>query len=207
MNLNQLYYFNELANQHQFSKAAKNLHISQPSLSNSIKNLEKELDCALIKKANGHIELTEYGQLFLEATDSIINILANTKHGISRIKRDKANTIELGCIPTAMSAYLPHVLTSFNQENSININYVHHKNISEKICDEVRDGSLDIGICSKIEDYSDLAFIPLYAEDTIITAKTQVSKSTRTIYLVYNPRVHLSDSTKALINFITETRD
>ncbi|XKU95191.1 LysR family transcriptional regulator [Lactobacillus acidophilus] len=48
MNLNQFYYFNELAKQHQFSEAAKHLNISQPSLSNSIKSLEKELDCNLI---------------------------------------------------------------------------------------------------------------------------------------------------------------
>lgn len=47
MNLNQLYYFKESIKQHQFSSAAKRLHISQPSLSNLIKALEKELKCEL----------------------------------------------------------------------------------------------------------------------------------------------------------------
>lgn len=59
MNLNQLYYFNELVKQHQFFSAAKRLHISQPSLSNSIKTLEKELHYNLIERRNGRIELTE----------------------------------------------------------------------------------------------------------------------------------------------------
>ena len=59
MNLKQLYYFNELVKQHQFSSAAKRLHISQPSLSNSIKTLEKELHYNLIERRNGRIELTE----------------------------------------------------------------------------------------------------------------------------------------------------
>ena len=59
MNLNQLYYFNELVKQHQFSSATKRLHISQPSLSNSIKTLEKELHYNLIERRNGRIELTE----------------------------------------------------------------------------------------------------------------------------------------------------
>lgn len=59
MNLNQLYYFNELVKQHQLSSAAKRLHISQPSLSNSIKTLEKELHYNLIERRNGRIELTE----------------------------------------------------------------------------------------------------------------------------------------------------
>ncbi|WP_289683367.1 helix-turn-helix domain-containing protein [Lactobacillus intestinalis] len=60
MNLNQLYYFKELAKERQFSKAAKNLYISQPSLSNSIKSLEKELNCQLINRNGGQITLTEY---------------------------------------------------------------------------------------------------------------------------------------------------
>ena len=50
MNLNQLYYFNELVKQHQFSSAAKRLHISQPSLSNSIKTLEKDLEQPLSRR-------------------------------------------------------------------------------------------------------------------------------------------------------------
>ena len=41
MNLRQLYYFKELVEQKQFLKAARNLNISQPSLSNAIKELEK----------------------------------------------------------------------------------------------------------------------------------------------------------------------
>lgn len=206
MNLNQLYYFNELAKQHQFSKAAKHLHISQPSLSNSIKNLEKELDCALIKKANGRIELTEYGQLFSKTANSVINLLENTKRDINKIKRNKSNTIELGCIPSAIPAFLPHILSAFNKSKQEKINYIYHKSISEEICDKVRDGQYDLGICSKIKGYPNLVFIPVYAEDTIITAETQFSKSTRTIYLVYNPKNVLSKLINELINFIKKTR-
>ena len=59
MNLNQLYYFNELVTQHHLSSAAKRLHISQPSLYNSIKTLENEFHYNLIERRNGRIELTE----------------------------------------------------------------------------------------------------------------------------------------------------
>ena len=75
MNLNQLYYFKELAKERQFSKAAKNLYISQPSLSNSIKSLEKELNCQLINRNGGQTILTEYGKIFYEAAITSITSL------------------------------------------------------------------------------------------------------------------------------------
>ncbi len=84
MNLNQLYYFNELVKQHQFSRAAQLLQISQPSLSASIKKLEKELNCDLIIHKNGRTELTDYGQIFYEASTTIITILERAKHDIKQ---------------------------------------------------------------------------------------------------------------------------
>lgn len=213
MNLNQFYYFNELAKQHQFSKAAKHLHISQPSLSNSIKSLEKELECLLIERKNGRIELTKYGQIFFEASESVIAIFEKAKRDINQTKRSENNTIEIGCIPTATDAFLPHVLSLFEKQNPKSTHYIYHPGISSHICLEVHNGNYDIGICSKVDDYGDdLIFIPLYTEDTIVKTKknsvlsseTEIPKNTRTIYLVYNSRLKLSKPVTNLINFITK---
>lgn len=212
MNLNQFYYFNELAKQHQFSKAAKHLHISQPSLSNSIKTLEKELDCVLIERKNGRIELTKYGQIFFETSESVIAIFEKTKRDINQAKRGENNTIEIGCIPTATDAFLPHVLSIFESQNPQPIIYEYHPEISEQICADIQNKNYDIGICSKVEGYPDLTFIPLYTEDTIVTtkkgsalaAKTKIPKNTRTIYLVYNSKTELSKPALNLIDFITK---
>ncbi|POD89000.1 putative HTH-type transcriptional regulator YybE [Lactiplantibacillus plantarum subsp. plantarum] len=50
MNLNQLYYFRTLAEFQHYTKAAAHLYISQPSLSNAMKSLEKELGCVLFER-------------------------------------------------------------------------------------------------------------------------------------------------------------
>ncbi|MGO1403767.1 MAG: LysR family transcriptional regulator [Lactobacillus helveticus] len=199
MNLNQLYYFNELVKQHQFSNAAKRLHISQPSLSNSIKTLEKELNCNLIERRNGRVELTKYGQIFLESADSIILTLENAKHNINHTKQIENNTIEIGYIPTARENFLPHITSVFEKENSSTFHYIYHNGTSNQICLEVQNGNFDLGICSKIDTYSDLNFIPLYVENTFFTASKLASKldlpqSTRTIYLVYSTKHELSVS-------------
>lgn len=207
MNPNQLYYFNELVKQHQFSSAAKRLHISQPSLSNSIKTLEKELNCNLIERRNGRVELTKYGQIFLESADSIILTLENAKHNINHTKQIENNTIEIGCIPTARENFPPHITSVFEKENSSTFHYIYHNGISNQICLEVQNGNFDLGICSKIDTYSDLNFIPLYVENTFFTASKLASKldlphSTRTIYLVYSTKHELSQPAQKLIDFI-----
>lgn len=105
MNLNQLYYFKESIKQHQFSSAAKRLHISQPSLSNSIKPLEKELKCELIERRNGRIELTKYGKNFFKSTNSIILILEKTKRNIKHTKQIENSTIKIGYIPISQLCF------------------------------------------------------------------------------------------------------
>lgn len=104
--------------QQQFSSAAERLHISKPSLSNSIKKLEKELNCKLIKRRNGRIELTKYGHIFLESADSIISTLEKTKNNIDQTRRIETNTIKIGCIPTAKKIFLPKIISAFKKQNS-----------------------------------------------------------------------------------------
>lgn len=212
MNLNQFYYFNELVKQHQFSRAAQLLQISQPSLSNSIKKLEKELNCDLIVRKNGRTELTNYGQIFYEASTSIVATFEKAKHDIKQAQRGENNTIELGCIPTASEFFLPHFINAFKEQCSRPIHYLYHDTLPKHICQELQNENYDIGICTKVDNYPDLIFIPLYIEDTIFTAKQDsnlaaklvLPKNTRIIYLVYNSKAKLSPSTQELINFVTK---
>ena len=64
MNLSQLYYFRKLAEVKHYTHAAEELFISQPTLSNSISQLEKELGIPLFKREGRTIKLTRYGAEF-----------------------------------------------------------------------------------------------------------------------------------------------
>ena len=66
MNLSQLQYFKRLAEIQHYSKAAKELYISQPTLSSSISALEKELGVALFRREGKGVFLTECGSLTKE---------------------------------------------------------------------------------------------------------------------------------------------
>ncbi len=66
MNLSQLYYFRKLAQLEHYTKAAKELYITQPSLSDSISSLEQELGIALFQREGRNIKLTKYGREFYQ---------------------------------------------------------------------------------------------------------------------------------------------
>ena len=70
--LQQLRIFKAIATEQNFTKAAKALYLSQPSLSKQIKMLEKNLDVLLINREKNKISLTENGQVFLEYAERIL---------------------------------------------------------------------------------------------------------------------------------------
>ncbi|CAM3186750.1 DNA-binding transcriptional regulator, LysR family [Lactobacillus bombicola] len=167
MNLNQLYYFQELADQKQYTKAAENLFISQPTLSVSIKQLETELHCKLFKHNGRYVQLTEYGRIFY---DTVTKTLASLEHGkkkiAQKISQDQGN-IHIAGIPTAIGIFLPYLTKKYQQESAISPHFIYHDNPSYQICEGIKNGWYDIGICSYVPEFNYLTYIPLYTEEII----------------------------------------
>ena len=75
MELLQLRYFQALAKEEHMSRTAEKLYISQPSLSLTIKKLEKELGVPLFDRTGRSIRLNAYGSLFLRHVDEVFSAL------------------------------------------------------------------------------------------------------------------------------------
>lgn len=89
MDLKQITYILEIAKSESMTQAAKNLHISQPALSQSYRNLEKELGVTFFKKKGRGLELTEDGQFFCEKGAEILkNVDAFEKMLRNRHQKD-----------------------------------------------------------------------------------------------------------------------
>lgn len=170
MNLQQLYYFRKLAEVQHYTKAAKALYITQPSLSDSIASLEHELSVSLFQKKGRGVQLTKYGQEFYEYVNQALGIL---EHGIAAV-REKSDsvtgTIDIGCIPTLLGDFLPNALDLYHEKcPQVSFNIFDEKSIP--VAEGVSAGTYDIGLCSMVENKDDLVFVPITYQELVVIVR------------------------------------
>lgn len=112
MNLLQLKYFLKVCETGQISKTAKELFISQPSLSQTIRGLEKELGTELFTRSNNSIKLTENGEIFRKYVEEALQALDDGQKAVMD-NMNSSSTIVLSY--RAASSMLPGVVTAFKE--------------------------------------------------------------------------------------------
>ena len=172
MNLQQLYYFRKLAEVQHYTEAAKSLYITQPSLSDSIASLEKELSVTLFQKKGRNVQLTKCGEEFYQYVSQALGIL---EHGIAVIKDRSGSingTIDIGCIPTLLGDFLPNALDLYRERNpGTTFNVFHEMSIS--VAEGVSAGTFDLGFCSMVDKKDDLVFIPITYQELIVIVQKE----------------------------------
>ncbi len=168
MNLNQLYYFMKLAELEHFTQAAKELFITQPSLSGSISSLEEELGLELFHRQGRSIKLTKYGQKFYEYVSSALTEL---EKGIEYAKEESGalgGVIDIGCIPTIIGDYLPTSINNYLERVNSKTKFHVYNAMSLDIITGLKTGKYDIGFGSFVENEPDIEFIPVMYQELIL---------------------------------------
>ncbi|MDD6043987.1 MAG: LysR family transcriptional regulator, partial [Eubacteriaceae bacterium] len=98
MELLQLKYFLELCETQHVSKTAEKLNISQPSLSSTIKKLEKELGAPLFVRKGRNLELSEYGQVYKDYIQQAFFAMENGRRQIKLMRDEDEKSINLGIL-------------------------------------------------------------------------------------------------------------
>lgn len=179
MNLNQLYYFKKVAELKHFTKAAQELHISQPSLSYSISLLEKELGTCLFNKDGRRISLSKSGEEFLKYANAS---LYDLEKGIKIIKKNtsiETGKIEVGYIPTIAAKFLPKSTKEYLETFDYQTNFNFYSCYTSEIIKGVNSGRFDVGFCSYTENEPDLVFFPVLNQELsiIVPKEHELSKS------------------------------
>lgn len=148
MNLNQLRYFACVGRLENYTQAAKDLHVSQPSLTNAIHKLEDELDLTLFDKSGRHIVLTSTGSELLQVVQQSLQTLDEGVAQIQAANSTRPVTIRVGCIPTVIGTYLPKVLHQFEQDHTQQVTFELHSVTTEKIQAGLASKQYDLGIAA-----------------------------------------------------------
>lgn len=169
MNLSQLYYFRKLAELQHYTRSAKELFITQPTLSGSIASLEKELGVSLFQKTGRNVELTKYGAEFLVYVNSALEQLDK---GIAIMKgysgESDGGTIDLGCIITVQTDYIPQLLTMYRKDENNQDEFNITQKPSQILLEGLIQGENDVVFCAKDEAPDDITFVPVVAQEFVV---------------------------------------
>lgn len=116
MELRQLQYALQIATERNFSRAADKLHIAQPSLSQQLSKLEKELGVLLFQRNTSSVELTHAGQKFIEQAEIILSAVELLRQEMSDISQLRTGKVVVGSMPITGAHLLPHVLPVFKKK-------------------------------------------------------------------------------------------
>ncbi|MCI8285270.1 MAG: LysR family transcriptional regulator [Firmicutes bacterium] len=158
MELRVLRYFLMVANEENITKAAQLLHITQPTLSRQLMQLEEELSVKLFHRGKYSVSLTEDGMLLKRRAQEIISLSDKTIHELSCKDSVMSGEIAIGCGETRTMTFLSDCMLSFREDNPL-VQFDVHSAIADDIKERMEKGILDIGLLMEPVDISKYEFI------------------------------------------------
>ncbi len=148
MNLNQLRVFHSAARLLNFTRAAEELHLTQPGISKHLKELEEHYGARLFDRLGKKVVLTQAGEALFQATRSIFNTLEAAKTQIDDINGLAAGKLNIGASVTIGTYLLPEKLLQYRQQYP-NIEIRVETAFNRQIVDRVLDNSLELALVGR----------------------------------------------------------
>ena len=115
MNLKQAHYVRTIAQCGSITAAAKKLYVSQPSLSQMLRQIEDEIGLPIFDRSVSPFRITYAGEKYLEAAETILSASAQLENQLREIRNDHSGRLRLGISVTRAMQVLPLVLPIFSQ--------------------------------------------------------------------------------------------
>ncbi|MFF5447891.1 LysR family transcriptional regulator [Streptomyces sp. NPDC012888] len=145
MQFQQLVYFVAVAETRHFTRAAERVHVAQPSLSQQIKALERELGAELFSRARGNIALTDAGEALLPLARRILADAETARLEVQELAQLQRGRVRLGATPSLCTGLLPEVLRAFHTAHP-GIQLLIEESGSHDLVRELARGALDLAL-------------------------------------------------------------
>lgn len=158
MELRVLNYFLAIAREENFTKAAQQLHVTQPTLSRQIADPEAELGVKLFVRSNHSIILTEDGMRLKRRAQEILSLADKTKRDFLRKDETLSGTVSIGSGEFRSTEYLAKIISEFKRRYPL-VRYEIYSGNAGNIRDYIERGLLDIGLMSEPIDIRKYNFV------------------------------------------------
>jgi DNA-binding transcriptional LysR family regulator len=170
MQLQQLAYFVAVAETRHFTRAAERAHVAQPSLSQQIRALERELGAALFSRARGNIALTAAGETLLPLARRILADVDTARQEIQELVQLRRGRVRLGATPSLSTGLLPGVLRDFHRAYP-GIQLLVEEGGSRDLTRTLATGELDLAlVILPAQQEPALTTTPLLREDLVVAS-------------------------------------
>lgn len=165
MDTDQLRQFLAVARHNNFTRAAKELGLSQPALSRSIQRLEEEFGRPLLERKTRSVELNDAGVLFRTRAAEVLGILDDTKAQIT--DDGQSGRLRIGAIPTVAPYFLPGFLREFAGAFP-RASLVVHEDTTDNLLALCKRGELDLALAALPIAERYLETLPLLDEELLL---------------------------------------
>ena len=164
--------FVEVARQKSVMKAAELLHVSQPAVTKTIRELEEVLGVAVFERDGRGIKITRYGEVFLKHAGAALTALRQGFDSVSQALSGDAAPIRIGALPTVSTRIMPQAMMLFlREETGARIKIVTGENAV--LLEQLRVGDLDlvVGRLAAPDKMTGFSFEHLYSEQVVFCVR------------------------------------
>ncbi|MCM1988664.1 LysR family transcriptional regulator [Oceanirhabdus seepicola] len=144
MNLEYLQSFYITVKCNSISKAAKELHLTQPGVSMQLRNLEKELGAKLLNRSNKGVELTEEGKVVYDYADTLLSIQGNIERDLKNLQQEAPQLMIGSCKSVGEYALPCSIFTFKHVHKEVDIKF--EASNSSEVIQKLKDHTINIGI-------------------------------------------------------------
>lgn len=164
MEIRVLRYFLTVAREGNITAAANFLHVTQPTLSRQIRDMEEELGQKLLNRSSHSVSLTPEGMLLRKRAEEILAMVDKTESEFSAMETSVAGDVYIGGGETEVMSLIADVIQEMRQQYP-DIRYHLHSGNSQDVTEQLDKGLLDFGLLIQPADLAKYNFINLPKRD------------------------------------------
>ncbi|MDE5718319.1 MAG: LysR family transcriptional regulator [Lachnospiraceae bacterium] len=165
MEIRVLRYFLEIAREGSMTRAAERLHVTQPTLSKQMKELEQELEKKLFRRGSTSVSLTEEGMLLRKRAEDLLAMADKIESEFRSLDKIAGGDIYIGCAESYLIKYLAFAVRRLNEEYT-NIHYHITSGDTEQVTEILDRGLLDFAFIVEPPDLSKYNYLEVPEQDT-----------------------------------------